>query len=77
MGRRKIEVSKVNGRFPRIMYGLVGIEKLFNVSKSTAFSLSRGILKDACTKNSGIMIIDTKKALELFGCSDPENFLEQ
>lgn len=77
MGRKTIEINKAGGRFPRMIYGLQGISALFNVSKSTAQKMSRGIIKDACTKNGGVIIVNTRKALELFGCQHPEDFIEQ
>lgn len=75
MGRRRIENHLQGGKFPRVMYGLNGICVLFGVSKTTAFKMSKGILKDACTKQGGIMLINTRKALELFGCQHPEDLI--
>lgn len=76
MGRKKIEVNQTSGRFPRILYGLGGISRLFNVSSSTAMKLSKGVIKDACRKQGRVILIDTRKALELFGFPNPDDFLE-
>lgn len=76
MGRKKIETKLVNGKFPRMLYGLKGISLLFNVSSSTAVKLSKGIIKDACKKSGRLILVDTRKALELFGFPNPDDFLE-
>lgn len=76
MGRKKIEVKIVDGKFPKIMYGLKGISTIFNVSSSTAFKMSNTTIKDACQKKGGIILVDTKKALELFGFPNPEDFIQ-
>lgn len=76
MGRQKIGPQKVGGKYPRMLYGLPGIMELFNVCKATAYKYSKGVIKDACTKNGGILIVNTRKALELFGCPNPEDFIE-
>ena len=46
-------------KLPPIMYGLQGII----------------ILADACTKRGCTILIDTKKALSLFGVNDPDEMV--
>ena len=75
MGKGKNEI-KPNGKYPKIMYGLKGISQLFNVSLGTAVKLSNTVIKDACKKNGRIILVDTRKALELFGFSNPDDFVE-
>ncbi|MBQ8482924.1 MAG: DUF3853 family protein [Bacteroidales bacterium] len=76
MARRKIEVNVTNGKFPRLLYGLKGVATLFNVSSSTALKMSKGVIKDACKRQGGIILVDTRKALELFGFENPDDFIE-
>ena len=63
-------------KFPPFLTGLNGICELFGVSRSTAYKYKVGILKDAITQNGDILLIDTAKALELFGVKEPERFVE-
>jgi len=63
-------------KFPSVVYGLQGIMDLFNISKSTAWRYRHGIIKDACTQNGNVIIVDTKKALTLFGVSHPEEIID-
>lgn len=48
------------------LYGIAGIRKLFNVSHVTAQRYKDGILREACHQVGRKIIIDKKKALELF-----------
>ncbi|WP_010661901.1 DUF3853 family protein [Marinilabilia salmonicolor] len=50
-------------------YGLGGIRDMFNVSHATAQKYKNGILKDAVIQNGRKIIIDVKKARELFANS--------
>ena len=74
--KKSNESIVVNGKFPVRLRGLNGICQLFGVSKSTAIKYSKGILKDAITRQGSVMLINTKKALELFGCQHPEDFIQ-
>lgn len=67
-------VKTVNEKLPRVVYGLDGICEIFNVSKTTACHYHKNIIKDACTKKGKVIVVDVKKALELFGCTETENF---
>lgn len=55
---------------PALVYGLDGICKLFNVSRTTAWRMRHGIIKDACTQKGNNIIVNVKLALELFGVSN-------
>lgn len=66
-----------SAKFPPVMYGLRGICELFGVKKSTAMRYKDGILREAVTQNGRKIIIDTKKALELYGVEDTTNFLAE
>ena len=59
-------------KFPPIMYGLQGIMDLFGVKKTTAWRYHKGIIADACTKRGRTILIDTRKALTLFGINPDE-----
>ena len=61
------------GKLPAVVYGLDGIMSLFNVSKTTAWRYRNGIIKDACTQRGHVIIVDTAKALSLFGVAEPQN----
>lgn len=52
---------------PPIVYGLEGIMTLFKVKKTTAWRLRSTVIADACAKQGKTLLVDTKKALELFG----------
>ena len=52
---------------PPIVYGLEGIMELFKVSKTTAWRLRHGIIEDACSQQGNKILVNTRKALELFG----------
>lgn len=76
MSKKKIINEISNVKFPKVMYGLEGIKQIFNVSTTTAWKYRHGILKDACTQNGRIIVIDTIKALELFGVPDAYKFVK-
>ncbi|MBO6249409.1 MAG: DUF3853 family protein [Bacteroidales bacterium] len=65
--KKSIESVVSDKKFPPVMHGLDGICELFGVCKTKAWSLKNTILKDAITQNGRIIIMDTKKALMLFG----------
>lgn len=65
------------GGFPPVMYGLKGICDLFGVTKATASRYKNGILREAVTQHGRKIIIDTKKALELYGVGDTSNFMSK
>lgn len=48
------------------VYGIRGIEKLFNVSHVTAQNYKNTILKDACMQRGRKIIVDVEKAVKLF-----------
>ena len=50
----------------RLVYGLAGIRKLFNVSHATAFRYKETIIKDAVSQNGRKIVVDAEKAMELF-----------
>ncbi len=77
--KHDVQVQISNGKkFPPVVYGLKGICELFNLkSECTASKWSRTILKDACAKQGKLIVVDVKKAFELFGCLEPENFMKE
>ena len=60
-------------KLPPIVYGLKGIQRIFNVSKATASRYKDTILKDAVAQQGNVIVVDTKKALKMFGLPDAEN----
>lgn len=54
-------------KFPSVMYGLEGIRQLFGVGKTQAWKLKETVIKDAVIQRGKVIIIDTRKALMLFG----------
>lgn len=50
----------------RYVYGLKGIQELFNVSHLTAQRYKDGILKDAVFQSGRKIVVDVEKAMELF-----------
>lgn len=50
----------------RYVYGLKGIQELFNVSHGTAQKYKDGILKNAVFQSGRKIVVDVDKALELF-----------
>lgn len=50
----------------RYVYGLKGIQELFNVSHLTAQRYKDGILKDAVYQSGRKIVVDADKAIELF-----------
>mgnify|MGYP002522925059 CR=1 FL=1 len=53
-------------KLPKLVYGLDGIMKLFNVSKATAWRYRHGCIEGACMQNGNIIVVNTEKALQLF-----------
>ena len=53
----------------RYVYGLKGIQELFNVSHGTAQKYKDGILKDAVFQSGRKIVVDADKAMELFNSS--------
>lgn len=60
----------VNSYEKRIVYGLAGIRKLFNVSHATAYRYKETILKDAVSQRGRKIVVDADKALELFNAKN-------
>lgn len=54
----------------RIVYGLAGIRKLFNVSHATAYRYKETIIKDAVSQCGRKIIVDAEKALQLFNANN-------
>lgn len=50
----------------RYVYGLRGIQELFNVSHKTAQLYKNGILRDACYQYGRKILVDVDKAIFLF-----------
>lgn len=63
-------------KLPPFVYGLDGICKLFNVSRSTAFKLKNGKIAGAVTQHNNIILVDTAEALRLFGVEDAEKYID-
>jgi len=63
-------------KLPAVVYGLEGIMNLFNISKSTAWRYRHSIIKDACTQNGNVIVVDVKKALKLFGLENPDQLVK-
>ena len=62
-------------KFPPVLYGLAGIMELFDCSKATAFRYRHTVISGACTQHGKKIIVDTRKALKLFGVEHPENMV--
>ncbi len=62
-------------KLPPVVYGLEGIMGIFNISKSTAWRYRHSVIKDACTQNGNIIVVDVKKALSLFGLENPDSLV--
>jgi len=58
--------DNVQDKEKRLVYGLSGIRKLFNVSHATAYRYKETIIKDAVSQRGRKIVIDADKALELF-----------
>ena len=54
------------GSGKRYVYGLKGIQELFNVSHLTAQRYKDGILKEAVFQSGRKIVVDVDKAIELF-----------
>ena len=63
-------------KFPPVMYGLEGVQLLFDCSKATASRYVNSFLSDSITKKGNKIIIDTFLALKCFGVKDPSRFLK-
>lgn len=64
-------------KLPPVLYGLEGIMRIFNVSRSTAMRYKNGFLKPAVVQKGKVIIIDTVKALESFGVLETGNFVDK
>lgn len=51
---------------PDFVFGLQGIQQLFNCSKSKAQKLKKEVIGNAIDQDQRTIIVDTKKALKLF-----------
>ncbi len=56
----------------KYVYGLKGIEDLFNVCHSTAYKLKDGILAPAVSQNGRKLLIDRELAIKLFSENNRE-----
>ena len=65
-----LEVSKNFSSDDKYEYGLKGLAKILGCSISKAYKIkSSGILNEAIIQKGNIIIIDKKKAMELFASS--------
>ncbi|WP_395765384.1 DUF3853 family protein [Elizabethkingia anophelis] len=63
-----LELQNKKNAEKRYEYGLKGIAKIFGCSVSQANRIKRsGIINEAIIQNGNIIIIETEKALQLFG----------
>lgn len=77
MGRgRKIKGTVSGRKLPPLVYGLKGIQDLFDVSKTTASRYKNTIIKDAVTQQGGKIVIDTAEALRLFGLKTADKLIQ-
>lgn len=76
--QRSVRIGSIVSRkkLPPVVYGLEGIMSIFNISKSTAWRYRHSIIKDACTQNGNVIVVDVKKALGLFGLEDPDRLVK-
>ncbi|MCA5004789.1 DUF3853 family protein [Sphingobacterium bovistauri] len=63
---KQIPKEEIIKTIPEFEYGLSGIMRIFSCSKSKAQRLKDGIIKGAIDQDQRTIIIDVKKALELF-----------
>ncbi|WP_372483444.1 DUF3853 family protein [Elizabethkingia anophelis] len=69
-----LELQHKNKADKRYEYGLKGIAKIFGCSVSHANRIKgSGIIDDAIIQNGNIIIIETEKALQLFGEKKEKN----
>lgn len=61
---KPVASDPVSGK--RYVYGIKGIQELFNVSHPTAQKYKDGIIKDAVFQSGRKIVVDVDKALELF-----------
>lgn len=74
---RKLKGSIVlENKYPRLVFGLRGIQRLFGVSKTTASRYKNTFLKDAVTQQGNKLVIDTAEAFRLFGIKTGKNLTE-
>lgn len=65
----KIDFEKENTPSPSVpefVYGISGIQQLFSCSKSKAQKLKKEVIVDAIDQDQRTIIVDAKKALQLF-----------
>lgn len=63
-----LDVAKTLNAEKKYEYGLKGIAKIFGCSLSKASEIkSSGIINEAIIQNGNIIIVETDKALKLFG----------
>ena len=75
---KKVDLSRYvkDNRLPATLYGLDGVCKLFDVKKTTASKYVNSFLAGAVSRGKGKkLVIDTKKALELYGVTFPERLV--
>lgn len=58
------DINPIPGK--RYVYGIRGIQDLFNVSHVTAQKYKDGILRDAIYQSGRKIVVDVEKAMELF-----------
>ena len=75
---KKVDFSKYvkEDRLPATLYGLESVCMLFDVKKTTASKYVNSFLADAVSRGKGKkLVIDTRKALELYGIAFPERLV--
>lgn len=70
---KQLETVVIPETSKRLVYGLHGIEKLFNVSHATAQRYKDTIIKDAVSQNGRKIVVDADKAMELFNAKMKNN----
>ena len=69
------DIKPIKGKFAPLLYGLDGVMSLFGVSRARASRLVHGIIEGAVSRDGNLILVDTRKALELFGVENPERFI--
>lgn len=59
------QIQNMSGQ-PRFVYGLQGIEELFNCSRATAQKYKNTIISEAVIQNGRKIVVDVEKAISLF-----------
>lgn len=68
-GAREQKETSNTGSSKSYVYGLRGIQNLFNVSHTTAQMYKDGILREAVYQSGRKIVVDVEKAIDLFNSS--------